>query len=159
MSVKQLFGMVVFTTVLFAAQGAMAQLLDPADWEFSAIRANAGDTQEITLNVLLEETWYIYSNDQDPEVGPRPTVVNFEPHPSYALVGDLKPLKVKEKYDDIWMGNVRYIDESGGGFVQRIKVLQNNPVIRGTILYSVCSMKTGQCIFPEEEFEINVLTP
>ena len=57
------------------------------------------------------------------------------------------------------MGNVRYIDESGGGFVQKIKILKENPVIKGTIVYSVCSTETGLCIFPEEEFEIKVLTP
>ena len=136
-----------------------AQILDPADWEFSSMTAEVGETREITLSVILDDSWYIYSNDQDPDLGPKPTEVLFEPHPSYELVDGLKPLKVKEKYDDVWMGNVRYIDESGGGFVQKIKILKDNPVIRGTIVYSVCSMVTGQCVFPEEEFEIKVLTP
>ena len=146
----------VVALVSFLGHG---QLLDPADWEFSDLTVKVGETQDIKLKVILEDSWYIYSNDQDPNVGPKPTEVVFDPHPTYQLVGELKPLKVKEKYDDIWMGTVRYIDESGGGFVQRIKVLKPNPVIRGTIVYSVCSMETGQGVFPEDEFEIKVLTP
>ena len=146
----------VFT--LLSLQGN-SQLLDPADWEYSGVKAQVGETQEIILTVILDDSWYIYSSDQDPDLGPKPTAVIFEPHPSYELVGGLKPLKVKEKYDDIWEGNIRYIDESGGGFVQKMKILKANPVIRGTIVYSVCSMVTGQCVFPEEEFEIKVLNP
>ncbi len=134
------------------------QLLDPADWEFSSVTAKVGEEQEITLSVILDDSWYIYSNDQDPDLGPKPTEVIFEAHPSYKLLDGLKTLKVKEKYDDIWMGNVRYIDESGGGFVQKIRVLKENAVIRGTIVYSVCSMVTGQCVFPEEDFEIKVIS-
>ena len=151
-----------YIAILFFCMGVFqiqAQILDPADWEYGKLTAQIGETQELTLKVILEESWYIYSNDQDPDVGPKPTEVTFEPHASYELVGNLKPLKVKEKYDDVWVGNVRYIDESGGGFVQKIKLLQPNPVIRGTIVYSVCSMETGLCIFPEEEFEIKVLNP
>ncbi|WP_208103850.1 protein-disulfide reductase DsbD family protein [Flagellimonas ochracea] len=136
-----------------------SQLLDPADWEFSSVTAKVGETQEIKLQVILDDSWYIYSNDQDTDLGPRPTEVIFERHSSYELLGELRPIKVKEKYDDIWEGNIRYIDESGGGFVQKIKILQDNPVIRGTIVYSACSMVTGQCVFPEEEFKIKVLNP
>lgn len=158
---------------LLALQGN-SQLLDPADWEFIPTQvgtsakvgiseplesAEIGEIIALNLKVILDDSWYIYSNDQDPDVGPKPTEVLFEQHQSYELVDGLKPLKVKEKYDDIWMGQVRYIDESGGGFVQKIKILKDNPVIRGTIVYSVCSMVTGQCVFPEEEFEIKVLTP
>ena len=147
----------VHLLVLFALQ-TNAQILDPADWEITPIKAKKGEVQEITLKVILEDSWYIYSNDQDPEVGPKPTQIEFVPHPSYELVGELKPLRVKEKFDNVFMGPIRYIDETGGGFVQQIKVLQPNPVIRGTIIYSVCSMETGQCVFPEEEFEIKIKT-
>ena len=144
--------------ILFAHLGN-SQILDPASWEYGSIRDNIDEIQEITIKVILDESWYIYFNDQDPNVGPKPTVVTFDLHPSYELLGKLKPLKVKEKYDEVWMNNIRYIDENGGGFVQKIRVLKSNPVIRGTIEYSVCSMVTGQCVFPKEEFEIQVLTP
>ncbi len=149
----------LFQLVICGTNFLAAQIFDPADWEHSPIMAKVGDTSEITLKVILDDSWYIYSNDQDPDLGPKPTEVIFEPHSSYQLVGDLQPIGVKEKYDDVWEGNVRYIDESGGGFVQKIKILKDNPVIRGTIAYSVCSMVTGQCVFPEEEFEIKVLAP
>jgi len=153
---------VKYITLILAtlvARGVYGQLLDPADWEFGQVTNQVGETQEITLHIILRDSWYIYSNDQDPDLGPRPTEVNFDSHPSYELVGELQPLKVKEKYDDVWMGNVRYIDQSGGGFVQKVKILQSNPIIRGNIIYSICSMETGQCIFPEEHFEIRVINP
>ena len=150
------FTLVLLFTIPYVGIG---QILDPVDWEFSPVNAKLVEIQEIQLRIILDDSWYIYSNDQDPDVGPKPTEVIFEPHDSYQLVGEVQPLKVKEKYDEVWMGNVRYIDESGGGFVQKIKILKENPVIKGTIVYSVCSTETGLCIFPEEEFEIKVLNP
>ena len=150
------FTLVLLFTIPYVGIG---QILDPVDWEFSPVNAKLVEIQEIQLRIILDDSWYIYSNDQDPDVGPKPTEVIFEPHDSYQLVGEVQPIKVKEKYDEVWMGNVRYIDESGGGFVQKIKILKENPVIKGTIVYSVCSTETGLCIFPVEEFEIKVLNP
>ncbi len=136
------------------------QLLDPADWEVEVNSKTVliGREAELCFTVRLDEGWYIYSPDQDPDLGPVPTSVELLKGKEFKIIGKPIPIKAIEKYDDIWEGTVRIIAESGGGFKQLIKVLGANPTIRGTISYTVCSEETGQCIFPEDDFEINIKT-
>ena len=133
------------------------QVRTPARWQFSVVEDNGvvGETVTLEFKVTLDNTWYIYSTDQDPEVGPLPAEIIFEPHESYVLLGEAIPVKVKQKYDEVWLDSIRIIAESGGGFLQKVKILSPNPVIRSSITYSVCSMETGLCIFPEEDFEFS----
>ena len=133
-----------------------AQTLDPAVWEISSSKAGmaVGKETDLRFTIQLKEGWYIYAPDQDPDLGPVPTSVVFEESDAFTPLGEPKPVKVKEKYDEVWEGTVRIIEESGGGFIQKIQVLKANPVIRGRIIYTVCSEKTGQCLFPEKEFEV-----
>src|SRR5690606_30244811 len=89
--------------------------------------------------------WYLYSSDFDPELGPMVTEFSFEPHASYRLVDGIQPVKPKKKYDDIWEGEYTYFTGTAE-FRQKVKVLQANPVIKGTVSYQICSDVTGQCI-------------
>jgi len=149
-----------FSMWLTTVPMANTQILDPADWKVT-IYQNSSKTNERTVlgfTVHLEEGWYIYAPDQDPDLGPVPTSVVFEKSDAFTPLGEPKPVKVKEKYDEVWEGTVRIIEESGGGFIQKIQVLKANPVIRGRIVYTVCSEKTGQCLFPEETFELTLTT-
>ena len=150
-----LLSIIIMLLSLLTGIPAFCQILHPADWEFkvSTRQIKSGDNLELFFRVTLEDTWYIYSTDQDPEVGPLPADIAFDSHDSFKLIGKPVPVGVKQKYDKVWKDSVRIIDESGGGFRQKVKIIAENPVIRGTISYSVCSMKTGQCVFPEEDFE------
>ena len=143
-------------TLLCCHLQVMGQITSPpARWQFSVAenRIKVGREATLRLEVELDDTWYIYSTDQDPEVGPLPTEIRFEPHKSYALVGAPVPVKMIQKYDEIWLDSIRIVEESGGGFLQKIRVLDENPVIKGKIIYSVCSMETGLCVFPKKDFE------
>ncbi|WP_299671872.1 hypothetical protein [uncultured Polaribacter sp.] len=137
-----------------------AQILTPAKWriEMPKKTVRVGDNVTIFFKVILTDSWYIYSSDQDPDLGPIPTSFEFEEDGSYRVIGKPIPIKMKEKYDDVWEGTVRVISTSGGGFKIKIKVLQSNPTVVGNIIYTTCSMKTGQCIFPEEDFEFDIKT-
>lgn len=143
---------------LFFCGTVTAQLLDPADWRCTSDTIAIGGEGTIFLEVVLDEGWYIYSPDQDPDLGPVPTSVTFGEDGSYELVGGLVPIGAREKYDDVWEGTVRTISGSGGGLEQRIRVLRKGATVRGTISYTVCSERTGQCIFPEEDFELVINT-
>ena len=142
--------------MLFCHLQVLGQITSPpAKWQFSVAEnvVEIGQEATLRLEVELEDTWYIYSTDQDPEVGPLPTEIRFEPHESYALKGAPVPVKVKQKYDEVWLDSIRIVGESGGGFLQKIRILDQNPVIKGRIIYSVCSMETGLCVFPKENFD------
>lgn len=147
----------VILILLLSNPYAFNQVLKPAKWEITveALKAFSRKKEAVVrIDVSLEDNWYIYSSDHDRSVGPLPTTIEFEAHESYELVGDLKPIGVRVKFDEVWMDSVRYMKKKGR-FEQRIKVLKTNPKIKGRIIYSVCSTKTGMCIFPEEDFEIS----
>ena len=147
--------------LLVSSFHARSQILEPAKWDYAVGPKGdmqIGDVIALSFTVKLDEDWYIYSPDQDPDLGPVPTSVRFEDSDGYKAIGGSRPREVVEKYDDVWKGEVRIIETSGGGLDQKVKILKPNPTIRGTIIYTVCSEETGQCIFPEEDFEINIKT-
>lgn len=155
---KYLVFQLFFVLSIYVGHG---QILEPAHWECSVDVGEGlaiGDVVSLIFKVDLDKGWYIYSPDQDPDLGPVPTSARFEESGSFKVIGKSAPIGVKEKYDDVWKGTVRIIDGSGGGFYQRIKVLKADFTMRGTIIYTACSEETGQCIFPEEDFEIHIKT-
>ena len=154
---KHLWLLLLFTG--FQIGLVQAQTSQVASWEVSSEKVTEkGATHILSFRITLAPGWYTYSVDQDPGLGPVPASVVFEKSNAFTLVGAPKSRKVKEKYDDVWEGTIRIIEESGGGFTQTIQVLKPNPVIRGKIVYTVCSEKTGQCLFPEEAFELTLPT-
>lgn len=134
----------------------VAQVLTPVKWSntSSVNQAKIGDVIELDFTAELDDTWYIYSSDQDPKVGPLPTVFTFEKDSSYDLVGDIMPVGVKEKYDDIWAGNVRTMKEKAE-FRQKIKVLKAGLKVGVICEYQVCTTVNGKCIPGDEEFKFD----
>ncbi|MFC6997495.1 protein-disulfide reductase DsbD family protein [Rufibacter roseus] len=139
--------------LLITAQG---QILKPATWSYeaSAKEVKVGEEVELIFNVKIIPNWYLYSSDFDPDLGPIVTSFTFQKHPSYALVGKIKPVNPKKKYDDLWGGEYTYFTKTAQ-FRQRVKVLQQNLVVKGSYEYQVCSEVTGQCIPGEGDFSFN----
>ncbi|MCG8321568.1 MAG: protein-disulfide reductase DsbD N-terminal domain-containing protein [Cytophagales bacterium] len=135
------------------------QILNPATWSYQVSKdeVHKGDVVELIFRIELDDTWYIYSNDFDAEIGPTPTEINFEPHQSYELVGELIPLNTKEKYDNILDATYRYMDKKAV-FKQKVKILGEHPLIKGDYTYLVCSIADGKCIPGDGEFEFTGLT-
>jgi thiol:disulfide interchange protein len=67
-------------------------------------------------------------------------------------VGKIKPIGAKKKYDELWGGEYTYFTKKAE-FRQRIRVLQDNPLIKGSFEYQVCSEKDGKCVPGEEAFD------
>jgi len=129
------------------------QILHPATWNFETSVNSFKEGDEIDLVFLseIETNWYLYSSNFDPELGPLVTTFAFEEDPSFELVGDIKPIGFKTKYDSIFEGEYSYFKEHAE-FRQTIKVLNIDLNIRGTIDYQVCSDIDGKCIPFEEDF-------
>jgi len=132
---------------------SIAQTLKPISWQFktSGQEVNIGDELELIFTAAIDKNWYLYSSDFDPELGPMVTEFEFEKNDTYELVGDIQPINPKEKYDEIWEGKYTYF-KNKGEFRQKIKVLKENPVIKGLFSYQVCSDVDGKCIPFEEDF-------
>lgn len=137
----------------------VGQILTPAKWSSnsSVAQAKVGDVIELIFAAELDDTWYIYSSDQDPDVGPLPAVFTFEKDPSYKLVGGIVPVGAKEKYDDIWDGKVRTMKERAE-FRQKIKILKADLNVSAICEYQVCTTIDGKCIPGDEEFEFDNIT-
>ncbi len=131
-----------------------AQILKPAKWKYAVSNkeAKVGEQVDLVFNVKIQDDWYLYSSDFDPELGPMVTEFAFEQHDSYELVGGIKPIDAKRKYDSLWEGEYTYFKKTGQ-FIQSIKILKENPTIKGSYEYQVCTDVDGKCIPFDDEFD------
>lgn len=141
------------------ASSVSAQILHPAQWQhlFSDESVTIGEEVDLIFSVSIDDHWYLYSSDFDPELGPMVTEFHFEADPSYELVGEIKPINPKEAYDDIFEGNYTYF-RNKGEFRQTVKVLDGKLKISGNYGYQVCTDVDGKCIPFDEEFTFKGLT-
>ncbi|WKN33331.1 cytochrome c biogenesis protein CcdA [Porifericola rhodea] len=144
--------------LFLTGMAVQAQVLKPATWsvELSKGTVKVGEEVEVILYADIIEDWYLYSNDFDPELGPMVTEINFNPNEAYELVGEVRPIGAKEKYDDIFEGNYTYFTKKAE-FRQTIKVKKASlKEISGDYNYQTCSDITGQCIPDDGEFKLDI---
>jgi len=134
----------------------MAQILEPAKWSYnvSSSKVSIGDEVELIFKAVIDPKWYLYSSDFDLDPGPIPTEFTFEESPDYALIGGINPVNPSRKFDEIWEGEVSFF-KGTGEFRQKVKIIGENPVIRGSYSYQVCSDVDGKCIPFDDEFVFN----
>ncbi|RAU82108.1 protein-disulfide reductase DsbD family protein [Pontibacter arcticus] len=139
--------------LLLLAMAVQAQVLKPATWSYDVSKKQAavGEEIELIFNVKIDKDWYLYSSDFDPELGPMVTEFKFAKHPSYELVGKIKPVNPKKKYDDLWEGEYTYFVGTAQ-FRQKIKVLQPTLQVKGSYEYQVCTDIDGKCIPFDDDF-------
>ena len=145
-------------SLLFFGICAQAQTAKPIRWSFSLSKneVKQGEVIEIIMKAEILTDWYLYSSDFDPDLGPTVSSIVFENNGSFKAAGKLVPIAPKEKYDSLWGGKVRYFTKHAE-FRQKVKVLKINPVIKGNLMYQVCSDKEGKCIPYEETVLFNKL--
>jgi thiol:disulfide interchange protein len=133
-----------------------AQVLQPAKWSISASESKPAIDNEIVLEfrVIIDQDWYLYSTDFDPELGPNVTTFEFEPHESYSLVGEIQPVGAKKKYDEIFEGDYTYF-VGEAIFQQKVKINSTDIIIVGTYDYQVCSDIDGKCISFNDSFDFS----
>ncbi len=148
--------LLVFISFLYSLP-AFSQVLKPAKWssELSDRHPKEGDEATLIFKATIQEGWYLYSSDFDPELGPMVTTFTFEPNNDYELIGNIQPVDAKEKYDELWEGNYTYF-VGHAEFRQKIRVKNNElSAIKGAYSYQVCSDIDGQCIPFEDDFIFN----
>lgn len=124
---------------------------DSWSYEVSKKEVKKGETIDLIFRVAIDQDWYMYSSDFSADVGPTVTTFKFTKHPSYQLVGSIKAIKPKVKYDSIFEGEVKYFVGTAL-FRQTIKVLDANIQVKGSSDFQVCSNVNGQCIPGNAEF-------
>jgi thiol:disulfide interchange protein DsbD len=131
-----------------------AQLQQKPVWETktSKTELKVGDELELIMTTKIQKDWYMYSNDFSEDVGPTVAHFEFTKHPSYALVGKVKPVGSHKHFDDVFGGEVSTF-EGKAEFRQKVKILQANPSIKVFIEYQECSQITGMCVLFENDLE------
>ncbi|HET8754013.1 MAG TPA: cytochrome c biogenesis protein CcdA, partial [Salinimicrobium sp.] len=139
--------LVFLLTGLLGNLAANAQVQEAPEWKTSINKTTFEPGEEIilTFEAQIPAGWYMYSSDFDPDLGPLVTEFNFEKNDTYELVGEIKPIGQKEKYDEIWDGEYTYFTKTAR-FQQVVKVLKLKIDIQGSVFYQICSDVNGQCI-------------
>ncbi|GAB3576140.1 cytochrome c biogenesis protein CcdA [Spirosoma luteolum] len=152
---------VVALLALVLALPAFSQIRkDPTNWSARATgpAPAVGATIEIRIQASIAESWHIYSNDLNPDIGPLPTSFKFTTSDSWQRVGNPIPVGVEEKMEEVWNAKIRQFSGTAV-FVQKVKILKPNPTISGTVEYMACSDRDGTCLPPAEaEFSVAVKT-
>lgn len=146
---KKLF--ILFILLPFLAKG---QVIQPAKWSFSPSKkeVKTGEKIDLIFTAKIDKDWYLYSSDFDPTLGPMVTSFSFESSNAFDLVGKIKPVGAKKKFDEIWGGDVTYFVHNAE-FRQTILIKDKNLKVTGKIEYQVCNDIDGKCIPFEEDFE------
>ncbi|MGB7786255.1 MAG: cytochrome c biogenesis protein CcdA [Salinimicrobium sp.] len=142
---------------LLPLQPLLAQIMEAPEWHVTADRkeVKAGEEINLILKAEIPEDWYMYSSDFDPDLGPMLTEIHFDSPEGYEIVGELVPVDPKKKYDELWEGEYTYFTKKAH-FKQKIKITAEDPVIKGSISYQICSDVTGQCIPYESDFSVDL---
>lgn len=143
----------VFLLISFFAQ---AQIVKPPKWTISIEPKilQVGESAILVMEAEIPISWYIYSNDFDPDLGPNLTILNLELSDSYSSAGTLKGINAKKKFDEIWEGDITYF-MGKGRFEQPLKINSTEGTIKATLEYQMCTDLTGKCINYEEDIEIS----
>jgi thiol:disulfide interchange protein DsbD len=106
-----------------------AQIQQKPTWELktSKTEVKAGEEIELVFVSKIQKDWYMYSSDFSDSVGPTVAFFDFAKHPSYQLIGKLKPVGSHKHFDEVFEGIVSTF-EGKAEFRQKVKVLQANPV-------------------------------
>jgi thiol:disulfide interchange protein len=146
---------IVLSLLLFFSGALFAQIIAPPKWtiQLSDKELKVGDEVKIIFKAQVPRDWYIYSNDFDPDLGPMLTELELKESEGFTLLGGLKAINPKKKYDEIWEGEVTYFVGTGT-FEQTIKITGENIRAEGFIGYQMCTDVTGQCIPFEEDFSL-----
>jgi len=151
-----IYSLLLVGTIL---QSSFAQVIKPISWESSILEENVevGDTATLSFRAKIDENWYLYSSDFDPDLGPIVTEFEFEEDASYQLIDSLIAINPSKGYDEIFEGDYTYFKKEGE-FQQKIIVKSIPFRIEASNNYQVCSEINGKCITFDEEFNFGKKT-
>ncbi|CAD5267714.1 MULTISPECIES: cytochrome c biogenesis protein CcdA [unclassified Imperialibacter] len=153
---KRILLSLVGVVTIFASFG---QVQKPISWsyELSNKDPKVGDTLSLVFKAKIDNTWYLYSSDFDPDLGPIVAEFDFVGDPSYEAIDSIRPIGAKRKYDDLWEGEYTYFREHAE-FRQTILVNSLPVNLSGSFFYQVCTDVDGKCINLDEDFTYATFT-
>ena len=136
----------LFLTTVFSVRAQ--EIVNPVQWSFAINELN-DEEFELVATAVIEPSYHIYSTVM-PDMGPLPTMFEFQPNENYEPVGEGYDLtEVPLFHDDIF--EVDYHQFSGtASFGQKFKKLKDGPFqVVGELSYQAC--KDGMCVSLTED--------
>src|SRR5688572_20164345 len=92
-----------------------AQILTPAKWdiELSETNVKAGGEIEIIFRATIDNGWYLFATDFDPDCGPLLAEVKFENVLNFQPVGAVKAINSIPKHDEVFDCAVKIFKKKG----------------------------------------------
>jgi hypothetical protein len=142
----------ISAVLLLLTFSAFGQIQNHAQWTFEAPKkeVKVGDVIEVKFNATIDANWYLYSSEF-PAEDPIKTTFEYKKNETFEIVGKVKPIGFHNKEDE-YFGTVS-VAEGKASFVQKIKILKENPVIEGLIEGQTCTVKDGQCVLLKSDFK------
>ncbi|MFZ6010240.1 MAG: cytochrome c biogenesis protein CcdA [Bacteroidota bacterium] len=149
-TIIKLTALALLSFITFFSQ---AQILEPVSWTSSVSKKNIkiGEEIELIFKAKVEEHWYLYANDFDPDCGPLLTELSFSNIKNFELVGQTKAINPLPKHDEVFDCDVKIFKKTGE-FRQKVKVLGKPLKIEVVIQGQVCTEIDGKCIPFEKDF-------
>jgi thiol:disulfide interchange protein len=143
----------IFVVLLLLAFTTQAQVLQPVKWKtkISKTSVSIGDELELVVEATIDDNWYLYANDFNPDCGPLLTEVQFTDKKNFELVGKTRAINSLSKHDEVFDCDVKIFKHTGE-FRQKIKITGTPVKISGSIQGQVCTEMDGKCVPFEEEF-------
>lgn len=131
-----------------------------AKWGYTVDKTdvNIGDVIEVVFKTDIPKEYNIYSNKFDyTDCGPQKAKFDYTLEGA-SLVGDAKAIGAHFHSDELWemvCGEGKIADfKLKGEFRQKIKVLTENPVISGKLVYQMCT-EDGMCVTHKYKFSVD----
>ncbi len=131
-----------------------SQIQEKPVWQLKTNKTEVktGEEIELIFTSKIQKDWYMYSNDFSGDVGPVVAFFEFKKHPSYQLVGKLKPVGNHKHFDEVFGGEVStFVGKAE--FHQKVKILQANPKIKVSVEFQECSQVNGTCVLFDDVLE------
>jgi thiol:disulfide interchange protein DsbD len=134
--------------------GGNSNLKNKVSWTTTLSKSNVhvGDTLAIVFKGTIEKDWNMYASNFDENVGPVVANIQIEKEEGFRLLGALKSIQPREKYDYIFEGKVTYFLQEAH-FEQKVILTNQTPHLSGVLVYQVCNDNLGQCKTFDESFE------
>jgi thiol:disulfide interchange protein len=150
------FRVILFLLFFFTGAFVRAQVLTPATWTFEISKSSAkvGEELELIFKATIDDKWYMYANDFNPDCGPLLTEIQFSNTTNFVVSGPTKAIKSVPKHDEIFDCDVKIFKHTAE-FRQKIKVTGSPLNISGSIGGQVCTEIDGKCVPFDEDFSFN----
>ena len=135
--------------ILISAAGVFAQIEDPVTWDVNLYPSTEEGLHDLVIHATVDSCWHIYSQDNDPNNGPVPTMFEFEWPQGIAPQGAVQECTPLEEYDPNFMMDLKYFEEEVY-WRQTVDLsgAQAGDTIGGYLVFMVCD--ASMCLPPEE---------